>query len=615
MSRTKIIAIAVMVVGLLGALVLPGLAQSPVTAEVDRTYLSTDELLTLVVSMDTSAGDADSAPQLPALGGFEVLNTGSGKQVSLVNGEMRVADFFQYTLHPTQSGTLVIDPITVQIGGQTYQTQPITIEVTQGTGQMRPSNPALPGFGSLPGFGNLPGFGSLPGMGGAPGNPGSGLPQGDPASAPAELNGQTYFVEAEIDNPTPYQGEQVLYTFRFYQAESLFDQPSYEPPAFTGFWSDQEPQQTEYALDVNGRPYRVTELTTAIFPTVVGDLTIEPARLVIPDDFFTRGGTLSTQPIPVSVQPLPANAPATFSGAVGQFEMQSAVDKTTTEVNDTVTLTVQLNGRGNLTTAPDPVWEAGPEWRAFDSQATVDTQFSDGLLRGTKTVEYVLVPTRGGDHLLPAIEYTYFDPATESYVTITTEPIIVTVAGEAAPVAPAANDAGSPLTTAPVGLELRPQKPAVSSWSNTATLPARGGYWLLWLLPLALIAGSIGWSRYSRHRQATADVRRSSQAAKKARLALQAAHKQADADSEVGRVLLTYISEKLNRPVAGLTQTGLGELLAAQGVDAALIARVQTILTLGEMGRFAPRGLELAGGDLLQETAAVIDALDEALAR
>lgn len=615
MSRTKIIAIAVMSVALLGALVLPGLAQSPITAEVDRTYLSTEELLTLVVSVDTSTGDADSAPQLPALGGFEVLSTSSGKQVSLVNGAMRVANFFQYTLHPTQSGTLVIDPITVQIGGQTYQTQPITIEVTQGTGQMQPSNPTLPGFGSLPGFGNLPGFGSLPGMGSLPGNPGSGLPQGDPASAPAELNGQTYFVEAEIDNPTPYQGEQVLYTFRFYQAESLFDQPSYEPPAFTGFWSDQEPQQTEYALEVNGRSYRVTELTTAIFPTVVDELTIEPARLVIPDDFFTRGGTLSTQPIPVSVQPLPANAPATFSGAVGQFEIQSTVDKTATDVNDTVTLTLQLNGRGNLTTAPDPVWEAGPAWRAFDSQASVDTQFSDGVLHGTKTIEYVLVPTQGGDHILPAIEYTYFDPATESYVTIATEPIIVTVAGEAAPVAPAVNGAGSPLTTAPVGLELRPQKPAVSSWSNTATLPARSGYWLLWLLPLALIAGGIGWSRYSRHRQATADVRRSSQAAKKAHQALQAARKRAAADGEAGQILLTYLAEKLNCPVTGLTQSSLGALLAVQGADTALIARAQNVLTLSEMGRYAPSGFDLAGGDLLQETAAVINALDEALAR
>lgn len=612
MNRVKLIGIIGLVVLLLGVAVLPGLAQSPVTAEVDRTAPSTDDLVTLVVSIDSNAGTVDGEPMLPTLTGIDVLGMSSGRQISIVNGDMRVSTMFQYTLHPTQPGTLVIDPIAVQVDGQVYQTQPITLNVTQGTGQVQPSNPGIPGFGSLPGLGSIPGFGSLPSFGSMPGNPASGLPQADPSSAPAELDGQTYFVEAAIDNPTPYQGEQVVYTFRFYQADSLFDQPTYEPPAFTGFWSDQEPQQTEYAVDANGRAYRVTELTTAIFPTVVDQLTIDPARLVIPDDFFTRGGTLSTQPITVDVQPLPANAPATFTGAVGQFDIQSTVDKTATEVDDTVTLTVQLNGRGNLTTAPDPIWNEGPAWRAFDGETAVDTQFSDGVLRGTKTIERVLVPTRGGDHILPAIEYTYFNPETEAYETATTDPIIVAVAGDAAPVAPVAGS-NSTITTAPVGLALRPMKPAESSWASTATLPGQSGYWLLWLLPLAFITGSVSWTRYTRHRAATADARRSSKAAKKAQQALKAVRKQPETSSAAGQILLTYLSEKLNRSVTGLTQTSLGTLLAEQGVDAALIARVQNVLTLSEMGRYAPSGQTLAGNDLLMETAATIDTLEEAL--
>ena len=41
-----------------------------------------------------------------------------------------------------------------------------------------------------------------------------------------------------------------------------------------------------------------------------------------------------------------------------------------------MTLHVALRGQGNMNGVADPQWTEGPEWRAFDSKATVNSQFA-----------------------------------------------------------------------------------------------------------------------------------------------------------------------------------------------------------------------------------------------
>ena len=74
--------------------------------------------------------------------------------------------------------------------------------------------------------------------------------------------------------------------------------------------------------------------------------------------------------------------------------------------------------------------------------------------------------------------------------------------------------------------------------------------------------------------------------------------------------MIEFISAKLQRPVAGLSQRELADLLLAQGVQPKLIARVLSILTYGEIERYAPAGLAAASADLQTEMAQVIDELD-----
>lgn len=623
MKKTTKVITAIISVLLMGILALPAAAQSPVTATVDRNRLSTDEVLTLTVTVDSSAGQP-SQPALPPLDGFEILGSSSGTQISLINGEMSMQASYSYSLHPTQTGQLTISPISVQVGGQVYNTEPITVEVSQGTGQVQPSpNQGIPGMPGFPTRPNMPGFPNLNNFFGS--SPGQAQPL-DPAEAPTELIGQDFFIEAEVDKPNPFLGEQVLYTFRFYQAESLFDQPEYESPSFTGFWSEEQGDaQIDYTTEAAGRTYRVTELPTVLFHTVIGEVTIEPARLTIPGDFFTRGMVLQTQPITMNVRPLPDNAPANFAGAVGQFNIQAEADTDTVKVNETVTLNVTLSGQGNINGVADPQWTEGTEWRAFDSEATINSQFANGMMSGERRYERLLVPTQPGDLLLPAIAFSYFNPATESYETVSSEPVLIhvtgTVGSDAAPNLPHNDGPGATVNTieaAPLVPDFRPNKPASElGRTGSAPLVENGGYWLLWTLPLFLIVGSFGLNRYRKQRSNSADIRRSQSAAKRAKQAINEArqHPEAEAQAAAGRILIQYLEEKLNTSVTGQTQTNLSHMLTKQGLDPALAERVQICLMLSEMGRYAPAGIKAGHSDLLGETEQVISELDKELSR
>jgi hypothetical protein len=142
-----------------------------------------------------------------------------------------------------------------------------------------------------------------------------------------------------------------------------------------------------------------------------------------------------------------------------------------------------------------------------------------------------------------------------------------------------------------------------------------GLYWVAWAFPLYGAAGYLVWQRRQQYWESNGGLARSAQARKKAKKAIALARKEkGDAYIAVGQILTTYLADKLDRPVAGLTHQALDEVLAAKGIEPDLVERVQVCLVSSELGRFAP------GADnpdharsLLRETDVLIDALEKAL--
>lgn len=610
-TRTKLGSVVILTMALLWAAVYPALAQdgSPVSATVDRNVLTTGESLVLEVSVDAGSGAA-TAPQLPALAAFHLLDQSSATQIALADGKMSASTVYRYRLQPAVAGDLVIGPVQVTVDDQSYQTAPIAVQVSQGSGQSQPATPGL-----------------------APSH----------LLAPLAQPGDDLFVEAAVDQVEPYVGQQVVYTFRFYEAldalrlPSLFaDQPSYQAPAMTGFWAEGDPEQTNYQATAHGRVYNVTELRTHLFPTAAGEVTVEPAQLTFPGSPFQAGSTLQTDAIQVTVKPLPAGAPASFGGAVGQFELQAAVDTSQTRVNEPVTWQVVLSGLGNLGTAADPIWPKVDGWRGFSGgeNATGGKQ-TTGAVAGNRVFTRVLVPTQPGDFTLPPMEYSYFDPADAAYHTLTTDPIGVTVAP--GPVAatndvPAddasatADDVASADDAATTASDPAPAGPG-SEWALKPIpaalrlagrpLAAQPWYWTLWAIPMVALVGGLSWRRWELARVRRAADRRRSHAHARAQRALARARGAETADAKFAAAeqsLRDYLGAKLAIPATTLSGRAIAAKLQAHGVGPELAEQTAHCLHQAESGRYNPAASDRAQADgVLEETAATITALDSTL--
>lgn len=613
--RTKIY-LATVSAMLLALLAVPVFAQSSdiVTAEVDRRDLTTDDLLTLRVSINQAAAGI-SEPSLPPLNGFDLIGTSTSMNMTIVNGVQSSEKVFIYTLQPRITGQLVIGPVVVNVNGQDHHTNPISVNVTPGTGRS-PAQPAAPSMPSIPGFPSITGFPSIGGLLKQFGldmqtAPDLDLQQLDSAMLPAALSENEFLVEAEVDNPSPYLGEQITYTFRYYRPQGLVAAQSYQPPDFSGFWVHSDPVENNFGSQLGGRKIRLTEIKQVLLPTVIGEVEIGPAQITSEGDIFNRGFTIQTPAELVTVKPLPNGAPAGFSGAVGEFKIQAAVDHQQTKVNDAVTLKITINGSGNLETFADPEWEIGPEWRAFDSQAVTDIHSQEQAITGERTIEQVLVPTMAGDFTIPAIQFSYFDPLSETYQTSTTQAITISVAPDESVTAPVAID-NDPIAGGSVS-EIRPIKSTFGSGSPPVNLTQNASFWLLWIVPLFLLIGQYGWNKRKENSMKNQDTNRSQKAAKRAYQALNAVEiNSAEYYSSVGHILTTYLSEKLHRSVAGLTQAEISGLLLAQGVSRDIVEQVRTCLTVSEMGQYSPLH-QAESNDLHLETRSLIASLDKVL--
>ncbi|MCG3207466.1 MAG: hypothetical protein FOGNACKC_01066 [Anaerolineae bacterium] len=572
----KIAPALVTVLALLWGVTGSALAQTPITARVDRTTIAADEQLVLTV---TVTGDFLTIPRpdLSQIEDFVVVNSSTSTQVSIVNGKMTSQGVYIYRVQPLAEGALTIAPISINLNGQVYQTDPIDIEVLPAGTQTQP--PAAPDNGT------------------------------------PSTTEQDFFVEAEVDNDAPYLGEQVIYVFRFYQAVNFFGQPDYRPPAFTDFWSRQIIDQPHYNRQVNGKNYLVTEIRTALFPANLGQLTIDPARLVIPGGMFEPDIRLESDPVTVIAKPLPDGAPPEFSGSVGEFEIRARLNQQETKINEPLTLVIEIEGEGNIETITEPTMPDIPNWRFFDSQASSRIDSKKDVLSGIRSFERLVVPGQAGQQEFPSIQFTFYNPKSGHYETVRTGPIPVNIL-------PDDNSQGLPLITGSgagqqsVGLlatDIQHIKPAPASLNTPQVVSVVGRvvYWSAWIMPLFAIGGAWIWKRRQLRLERDPAYARSIIARKRALAILSEAQVAGeDVSGAAGRALLGFLSDKLDKPTTGLTIAELTALLQKSGVDGGLVARIKDVLLQVDVGRYAP----ISAGDektLVSETRLLINELEK----
>lgn len=403
---------------------------------------------------------------------------------------------------------------------------------------------------------------------------------------------ESLFVRASVDNSRPYLGQQITYIFKIYQPPGLTlssGQVQYGPPGFAGFWNSHPVKQDNFTEVIDSNEYRVIELRTVLFPSIVGTVAIDPAALVVSIGTTEGESILESSPVPVEVRPSPAGAPAEFTGAVGRFDISTEVDAVTGVVNEPVRLTVMLSGDGNIEALPDPAWPEFAGWRVIESPANVSSQVDDGQVTGSRAYGIVLVPERAGEITIPEIVYVYFDPNLEQYVQTATPSILMPVAG-----ADGLTDALPPPVVAGAsdqeGLEMRPIKPVPSSLRRLGRERTDSAiYWAAWGIPLLAIAGAIVWRRRQAALEAALASSRQQNALRNARTALsRAVASGVDPRVAAADAVLSYLTDRLSKPMAGLTREALCQRLQDAGVPPDIASRAENILAAGEAAGYTP---------------------------
>jgi len=381
----------------------PALADVAVRAEVDRTSVAPGESVELQVTVKGGKGEVD----LSGLVDFKVLSRGTSSSVQIINGRTSREVTYTYLLIPQRHGQLTIPALPVEVDGQIHHSDPIAIAVTKQTDS-----------------------------------------RGGSSSA------KEVWVTAEVSDPTPYEGQQVSYSFRLYNRANIAD-AKFQPPEFKGFSAKEIKDRRSYRKIINGREALITEITYVLMPLKAGVQTIEPAVLQVGivrtnrsrgrspfDNFFNRGTVdtriLQTDALKLEVSPLPPlPVDRKFSGLVGQFDLRVAIEPSDLKVGDSATLAVTMEGRGNLMDAQPPDLLIPPAFKAYADNPQEEINLDRNGSHGKKVFRTALVPLKAGRFELPPVTLTYFDVDQKAYRTLTAlAPALAVAASQAAPAPP-----------------------------------------------------------------------------------------------------------------------------------------------------------------------------------
>ena len=376
-------------------------AQVQFEAKASKTTLGVNERLRVDFEMNE---DGDNFLP-PSFEGFNVVG-GPNQSVShsWMNGVRSFNKTNSYFLQPKNQGIFTISQAEIEVQGVVYKTSPIKITVTKAIDI--PKDPNNPDY----------------------------------------IANNKIHVTANLSKTNPYLNEAITIEYRLYVAPrtGVSNWREVDNPEFNGFWSQNIDYNSREVFKgmYNGEEYRYVILRRSVlYPQKTGELKIEPLSLDVAIDvpsgqydFFGRPlsrqvrKTISTGTKKVDVKALPLEGkPDNFTGAVGNFTFKTNTDKTTLDANESLNLSIEVTGNGNLKLFEIPGINLPSSLEVYEPEhgEKVNTYITG--MQGKINDTYTIVPQFKGKYPLPSINFSYFDPKTETYKTLSSQEIVIDV--------------------------------------------------------------------------------------------------------------------------------------------------------------------------------------------
>ena len=340
----------------------------------------------------------------PSFKGFTVVG-GPNQSVSnmWVNGKRTFSKSYSYFLTPTKKGSLTIGQATIEIDDNIYKTLPVKISVSESVAVSK-----------------------------------------DPNDPTYVVNENLHLV-AEISNTNPYLNEGISIVYKlFYSPQiNVTNVGEIETPEFENFWSQniKIPRLQIERGSFKGDNYNfVTWKKTILYPQKSGKLDILPLSLDVSVDVPTNrrdffGNRIYNQVSKkvtagkrsINVKALPGNAPESFNGAVGKFDIKLNTNKTELNASESLQAIVKISGKGNLKLFSPPSVQVPNSLEKYDPEYNEKVSTSLAGMKGFISNTYTLVPQFQGKYPIRSVEFTFFNPQLNKYETINSEDIIINV--------------------------------------------------------------------------------------------------------------------------------------------------------------------------------------------
>ncbi len=412
--------------------------------------------------------------------------------MSIVNGNMSQYKALSFVLEPTKTGRFTISGATATVDGKQMRSNSVTVNVHPGGSGGTNAGGSTPGGSNGAGanpFGGNPFFQpSMP----DPFGPEPGEVDRDyllrPGENVKEKIRKNLFLKVQVDKNTCYVGEPIVATYKLYSRLSSESRVT-KRPSLNGFsvYDMIDPSQDAVSVEkLNGKSFTVhTIRKTQLIPFQAGSIDLDPCEVENTVHFVKGSGrpgagrsgntirdlldqmtdesnlgpevdeniTLDTKPVTITVKPLPEeNKPLGFNGAVGNFSIEASLNHKTIAADDEATLHVVVKGKGNLPVVAAPAIDWPDGVRAFDPTAKEDVNKTVAPMSGSKSFDYVFTPHAAGHYTIPAVNFPYFDPATQSYKTAGTQPLDIQVTPAVRSHDKAAGNAAKKEAPGPVGV-------------------------------------------------------------------------------------------------------------------------------------------------------------------
>lgn len=444
--------------------------------------------------------------------------------------------------------------------------------------------------------------------------------------------GSNLFIKVDVDKRNVTKGEQITASYKLYTRLPMQVNLT-KLPSLNGFWSQdfKIPQPPKPIKEIyNGKEYQVFEIKrTALFPTQTGTLELDAAeaegiaRILKPkkirqenpfrdDDFLNSffGSMLMSDPdfntdfmtsydyedvnvsfkstpIKIQVNEIPSEQPKSFDGAVGTYTIESTIDKTELTTDDVATITFRVSGSGNLKLIGTPVIRFPEDTDTFDPKINDTITNTNYIIAGYKTFSYTFAPRIAGTFTIPSTEFSYFEPQTQTFKTLTTPSYTIHVK-------PGKNDNQFAKNRLPNDIHDIQNTTPSNLKRQKISLPNSPLYWGGFALPLLAYLGIAVYRKKEENLTNNSVLAKHKRANKIALRRLETAEKflkqsaQMPFYEETSKAVWLYLSDKLTIPLSSLSKEVAQQKLNDKKVSLALQSELFRVTDECEMALYAP---------------------------